>query len=560
MTRNPGETIFLVAVLAALAGLCFFLAPPGLQTNLEGVHHVQMKNFSLNGSLAIEAPAFRLGFEAKDLAGPRGWFEARGERLYAVAPPIFPWLASLFHPVFGERAIDFAPILFVFLSAMVLASTLGRVMQRGVLYYLLLALFLCGSPVFLLAFKFTGQSLALLLIAMGLFLLVRHFTAENQSRVDLAGSSLLAGASVLASLDFLYTALSYFLSAGTVFALQKRWKELAAFAAGAALALTAVVLHDAIFHGGFPGPYLNLMLPFYKLSGIRFALFTACLAVSVVLLGASHRKDLFPVQRAILTVLPVLLMFAAVLLSAARITVSHLMAVFPAVLFGFYGVPGRMDRLKRREETLGPILACTVILAVLCGAVIRRPDVSRVLEVWLSLVPFAVLLLGADHRRIFDSRGMYVVLLFFGGVALMNNVQGARTDLWMYKDYNARRIEFLEQNTKAGDAVVFYDAGSMGHAGPLFFERVFLLATRPGDEARMARTLAERGIEKAYVWSPNPLRVKGHNPYDERPAAVFPSLGVQKSCCGGSCRAKDVYLVRVDTRSAPFAGFGRGGS
>jgi hypothetical protein len=179
MAKRSGEMVLLSFALAAIAGLCFFLAPPGLSSNLEGVHYVQMKNFALNGSLAIDSPAFGLGFEAKDLAGPRGFFESREGRLYAVAPPVFPWLASLFQPVFGERAVDFTPVLFVFLSALVLGAALDRVMQRGVLYYLLIAAFLGGSPVLLLAFKFTGQSLALFLIVAGLFLLVRHFAAER---------------------------------------------------------------------------------------------------------------------------------------------------------------------------------------------------------------------------------------------------------------------------------------------------------------------------------------------------------------------------------------------
>jgi hypothetical protein len=361
-------------------------------------------------------------------------------------------------------------------------------------------------------------------------------------------------------LEFLFIAVSYLLSAGIVFALQKRWRDLAAFAAGATLALIALVLHESILHGGFPGPYLKLMLPFYGLSGIRCALFAGCLAVSLALFAASRRKGAGPVLQALLSVLPVLLMLAAVLISAARITVFHLMAVFPAVLFGFYGLPERMERLMKREGSLESILTWTVILGVLFGVVIQRPDVDRVLEVWLPLVPFVVLLLGAERRRIFDSGGMYVVLLFFSGVALLNNLQDARSDLWRYKDYNARRIEFFQQNTSAGDAVVFYDTGSMAHAGPLFFERVFLVASRPGDPERFARKLGERGIEKAYAWTVNPLGVKGYNPYDEKPAAVFPPLGRAKSCCGGSCKAKNFYLVRFDNRAVLSTGSGRGGS
>jgi hypothetical protein len=185
MKRNPGETLFLVALLAALLGPLCLLGPPGLASDDEAVRYVQMKNFALHGTLAIRAPALGLGFAAEDLAC--GYFEARGGDLVATPPPFFPWLASLFYPVVGERAVDVAPILFVFLSALLLGATLDRVMPRGVLYYLLMAAFLAGSPALLLAYKFSGQSHALCMIAAGLFLLTRHFGAEPRSRFSLAG-------------------------------------------------------------------------------------------------------------------------------------------------------------------------------------------------------------------------------------------------------------------------------------------------------------------------------------------------------------------------------------
>ncbi len=164
MAKRPGEILFLVVILALLAGGMYTFAPKGLYSNEEGVQYVQMKNFALNGFLEIDSPAFSLGFEADDIAGQRGFFESRDGRLYAIAPPLFPWLASLFHPLFGERTVEFTPILFVFLSALVLGVTLDRVMERGFLYYMLLAVFLFGSPVFLQGFLFSGMAFALFLI------------------------------------------------------------------------------------------------------------------------------------------------------------------------------------------------------------------------------------------------------------------------------------------------------------------------------------------------------------------------------------------------------------
>jgi hypothetical protein len=562
MKPRTGEILFLLAALAAIAGLCLIAAPPGLYSNDEGVRYVQMRNFAENGTLEIAWPGYRLGFGAEALAGQGGHIESRDGRLFAITPPLFPWIASLFYPVIGERAVDVVPILFVFLSALFLGATLDRVMPRGVLYYLLLAVFMAGSPVPPLAYKFSGQSLALCMIVAGLFLLTRHFGAETRSRFHLAGSAFLTGAAVVASPDFLFAAGSFLLAAGAVFSMQKRWEDLASVVAGAALALAVLVLHDSILQGGFPGLYLRQMLPHYKISGIRIAVFAGCLIVASSLYAASRKEGLAPFLRALLAVLPVVLLLVTVSLTAARITVSHLMAVFPAVLFGFYGLPGRFERLLKREGALEAILAGTVILCLILGAVIQRPDLKRVIAVWLPLVPFVILLLGAEHRRIFDdSRGMYVVLLLFSGVALLNNLQEVRSNLWTYKDYNARRIEFIRQHTPAGAAVLFYDAASMEHAGPLFFERVFLVAARPGDQEGYARHFAARGFGRTWAWTLDPFRdIKGFDPYAHESMRQFPMLSRRGSCCGGTCGERYFYLIRLDTGADRSSGAGSGGA
>jgi hypothetical protein len=184
-----------------------------------------------------------------------------------------------------------------------------------------------------------------------------------------------------------------------------------------------------------------------------------------------------------------------------------------------------------------------------------------VLAVWLPLVPFVILLLGAGHRRIFDdSKGMYVVLLLFSGVALLNSLQEVRSNVWPYRDYNARRIEFLRQHTPAGAAVLFYDAASMEHAGPLFFERVFLVASRPGDQEGYARQLAGRGVARAWAWTLDPFRdVRGFDPYAHESMQRFPMLSRRGSCCGGTCRERYFYFIRLETGADRSSGNGRGG-
>jgi hypothetical protein len=559
MNANPGEKLFLVVVLTTLAGLFYFLAPPGLASNEEGVHYVQMKNFAISGSFEITSPAQSLGFEPADVTGMRGLLEARDGRLYATPLPLFPWVASLFFPVFGERTVDFAPILFVFLSALVLGLILDRTMQRNFLYWFLLAAFLLGSSVLMQVFQFSGMALALLLIVSALWLLVSHFE-DHPSAVKLFGASFVMGASALVRMECMIIAFSFCVCATMVFVSQKRMKERWTVLAGGIFGLAVFVLHDVFLHGHFPGPCMQLYLPLFALSPIRIAALGGSLALSFALIILSLREGIGPVRKAILSILSIVLVFGAILLTAARISVSHLMALFPAVLFVFYGVPERLERLKKGEGSLEAILAATVVFCLVLGAAIQHPGSGIVLSVLLPMVPFVILLMALERKVIFAARGMYIVLAFFCGVAFVNGIQESKNQILKYKDYNAARIAFLEKHTSAGEAILFDDAASMEHAGPLFFDRVFLVPGSPGDQELWVRRLRERGIDGIYAWTVNPLGIKGFNPYGGEAPPTFPFPPGSKSCCSGSCKERSHYLVRFDTRAVLSPGAGRGGS
>jgi hypothetical protein len=558
MTRNPAETLFLAAVLAALAGIYLAMMPPGLSSNEEAVQYVQMKNLVTRGSLEIDSPAIGLGFGAEDVAGARGLFESRGGRLHAVAPPIFPWVAGLFYPLAGEGAVDFTPVLFLFLSALVLGLVLDRLMRRDLTYWLLLAVFLVGSPVFLQGMHFSGMTLALFLIVSALGLLVSHFQ-DRPATARLFGASVLMGASVLVRPECLLVVLSFYLCAAMVLAAHGRMKDLRTILAGFVASTAMLVLHDLALHGTFPGPYLQMFLPFYALSPIRVAVLGGSLAVSFALIVLSLREGIAPVRKAILPILSLVLVFGAVLLTAARFTVTHLMAVFPAVLFVFHGVPRRIEELQKRKGGLEGILAGTTILCLILGAAILRPGKWVVLTAWVPMIPPVVVLIAANRKAVFAAEGVSLVLAFFIGVALVNGIQESREGVLKYRAYNAARVDFIGKHTAAGDAVLFSDIGSMEHAGPLFFDRVFLLAKGPGDAQRLAGRLAGRGVERIYAWTRDPHGLGGGNPYGEKWPPAFPPPPGSGPCCGASCRQGNDYLVRIDTRQGTAAGIQQGG-
>lgn len=550
MKRNPGETLFLVALLAALLGPLCLLGPPGLASDDEAVRYVQMKNFALHGTLAIRAPALGLGFAAEDLAS--GYFEARGGDLVATPPPFFPWLASLFHPVFGDRAVTVLPALFLFLAMLAMGLIFDRLMRRDVLYWLLLAAFLCGSPLFMQGLQFSGMVLALFLIVSALGLASAHF-GGRPSGGRLFFASLLMGAAALAGPECLAVALSFHLGAAIVLATQRRIADLKAVLAGAAVGLSAFVLHDVILHGSFPGPYLNFISSFYALSVVRFAALAAALVASAVLLALSRREGIGPVRRAGLSVLALVLVSGAVLVTAARLTVPYLMVFFPAALLVFFGISERIERLRRGKATFEGILAGAIVICLVLGAAVLQPGPRVVLSVWMPMVPLVVVLLAREREAVFSSAGMRLVLAFFCGAALVNGADAAGEQILKYREYNAARIAFLERHTAAGDVLLFEDAGSMHHAGPLFFDRVFLLAKGPADRDRLVGALAAKRAARAYAWTANPMGLAGFDPYRASETPAFQAPPKSGPCCGGSCGPTNFHLVQLgEKRESPL--------
>ncbi len=187
----------------------------------------------------------------------RGLLEARDGRLYATPPPLFPWVASLFFPVFGERTVDFAPILFVFLSALVLGLILDRVMQRDFLYWLLLAAFLARLPRLDAGLSVFGDGPRPVPDRLGP--LAPGEPLRGSSLCSETFRRFIPDGGLGARPDGMHAHRPFFLCFcdAMVFVFQKRMKELWTVLAGVGSALAVFVLHDVLLHGHFPGPYLQ---------------------------------------------------------------------------------------------------------------------------------------------------------------------------------------------------------------------------------------------------------------------------------------------------------------
>lgn len=547
--KKHGVDIFFFLVLfGVLAAVSLALNPLGLYSNEEGVQFVQMKNFAARGTLAIDYPGKAKGFESRDVAPGHGYFRAEAGSLRAVCPPLLPWLASLLFPVFGDRAVHVLPFFFFFLSTWLLGRTLLLVMERGALYYILLLVYCAGSPVFLRALGFSEFTLSLFIFIGGLFCLANRL-AKGASPLWVAGSTFLAGLAVAVRHEFLFVSVAWMAGVVSIFATRNRWREALLALGGGVLSVAALFAHDSLIHGEFPGPYLNLSLGLYHVSTTRIAVLALVGALCVALLSAAGRMPAGSLPGGALRLAPVILLLVIVPLTAARIALEPLVMLFPVFFFILWGLSSERIGERDGRNTLGAVTLLAVMIALFLAASLRSPHHIVTVSLAVTIVPVVIFFLGLAGNRLFESKGMIIVLAFVSVIASVNSLQEATDDVFKFTDYNTRRIEFLQRHTAAGDALIFRDTGSLEHSGPLFFDRIFFVARGPVDEQRMQERLRVRGIGRVYLWTAaSPMSIEGNDPYADGEIPRFPML-TSGTRCRRACGGDFFYLIRLDARS-----------
>jgi hypothetical protein len=157
-----------------------------------------------------------------------------------------------------------------------------------------------------------------------------------------------------------------------------------------------------------------------------------------------------------------------------------------------------------------------------------------------------VVIMGLEQKRIFEKRAMVIHLVIAIAIAVSGGYDQAKNDFIKYTNYNAKRVAFIEEATAKGDVVVFKDSPSMEHAGPLFFDRIYLLAQQAGHFEKILKTLKDRGMSHVYLWSADLSDVsRWGNPYDKGTYRAFP----MPSSCRSSCN-NSFYLIRVGVDAA----------
>ena len=528
-TRNPGrfsrkDYLIFLLILVCCAAAFGIIPPQGLSSNDEGARYIQMRNFTLYGTLPIQYPGLALGLQSDDVAKQHEVFFEREGKLYSGSPPLFSYLSGLFYPVFGERAVTFLPLLALFVSVLILGATLRLLVHAGLLYYVLLFGFLLASPVYTYAIRFAEHVPAACLALCSLYFLVRYFRVKPAlSGLCLSVSLLSAGMFFRPEVVLLTMPYAGYL--GLTLVAQRQVRQAGAVLACALAPVVLYALVNRTLYGG------TLLVHLFNIAlGFHFSARQAALALGTLLLAAMiaylAKKSSAEValKRQLYTFVPVLFIPFVVLVSAFS-PAPVLFLAFPLVLLIFFALPERVEKLLSEPMSLGNVLFVTIGGFLFLVSWPFANNAAGGIGYCLPAIPFIIVLVAQEGKRLSSAKpivALAVLLLVFSACYQAYTV---KTTIWNYKQYNAERIRFLHTATEPGAVIICDKQARLEHGGPLFFDRVFMVAENGPQFAHLIDLLNEKQIKHAYLWAGFTCLPTGTSYSASKPAVFSDSRG-----------------------------------
>jgi hypothetical protein len=499
---RKNDVILFFGVFIFLVWIFLVLPPLSLYSNDEGAKYVQMKNFYLNKSLAIKYPAEKLGLSLESLLKDQAMFAERGGKMYCTYPPLFPFLSSLVYPLLGDRVTHFLPLLAFFLSSIVLSRILNLLTKDRFLYYLLLLTFLVGSPIFIYAFTFWEHLPAVFIVMLSLYFLVKYFYVKA-SKLNLFLSAFILSFAGLFRTEILFLVLAYTISFGFILYNSGQFREIVILIVGVVLPLLFNTLYNFI---NYQHPWLHILYnsPNFQFTIMRFVLWLGIILGCFALVFISKRAKLdSTAKQEIYSFIPMLWLGLEFSIFG-RSPISNFFLSFPTVLLLFFGISKRIDELNRKDMTFGNVILGTVIFFIWLVSYFLFNNLDLSVRYCIPVIPFIIVFIASENKRIFITKSIYGVLVVFSIFSLSYAVYNFKSDIWKYKWFNAKRIEFLKKYTNDGDVVIFQHNRLMEHAGPLFFERIYLVSNEPDVLKKLFNFLKSKGITYCFVWTSDP--------------------------------------------------------
>ncbi|NQT29980.1 MAG: hypothetical protein HQ596_05365 [Candidatus Saganbacteria bacterium] len=496
-------TNLILAIMAVILVFAYFTLPElGLHSNDGGAKYMQMKNFYLKGYKSME-----IDYLAKDIdpqmehAGTGRVFVEKNGKLVCSYNPVFAYATSLFYPMLGNRAVHLFPLLCFFLSIIILTRILKMLMPENFLYYILLLTYACASPVLLYSFLFWEHMPAILLIMLSMFFLVR-FLAKSASNGNLFWA-------------FFFVSLGLFFRPETAillgamaavllffFIAKKQAAKIAPMVLGIVVPAGAYFAANLMFYGnliGLHGENIWGFSFFPRFQTLVFVIFFV--AIFLITHKVRNNKAIFP----FIDFLPIIwLGFLLVFLNKSP--VDTLFAQFPLCLLLFYNISGALNEEGHLKFNLANVVLGTFIIFVSLTALFGYNNPSHSIRYLLPVIPLVFVFLAVKSESFTQNRGIYAMVILLVILSLLSTGFRLQTSILRYKFFNQKRHEFIADNTKSEEVIIFVGNPLMEHAGPLYFERKFMVINTGDEFTAATKKIKAKSIKNYYLYATgNPI-------------------------------------------------------
>ena len=492
----------LFAVVAIALTVMFFILPPfGLHTTDEGVKFIQMENFALHGTFALQYPGEGIGLDKSHANPVNASIWARSGEIDVMFPPLFTWMSSLFYALLGARATHFLPLLALFLSLIVI-SRIGRLLtDQAIAHYGILLTFLLASPALFYSLTFYEHTPALFLVLCGLYFLVLHFKITRNA-TDLFLSSLFIASAVFFRTEIILLIAAFGIAVSTTFAITKKKRELFAILIGLSLPVAVCAIFNHVAYGTLPSIHYVANVSHHDYQARSFLLSSAVfsgIAFSWVIAG----KIEAPSERVGSTRFFLSILFVAFALFYRIDTpVTDFLMAFP-LAFVLFLMPNAAEATDHGQHDLREILVVTSLVFLSLLAVLLDGPFSRNARFALPVMPFIMTLILLDWRTLFKEKGIVCVCALLLLIGAITSFLSIKNDLLPFMQLNEARVQWLSKQTEHKDVIIFENEPLLRHAGPLFFNRIFIVEESPREVKRLVDHLSEKGFTRCFFLTNN---------------------------------------------------------
>ena len=219
--------------------------------------------------------------------------------------------------------------------------------------------------------------------------------------------------------------------------------------------------------------------------------------------------------------------------------VTQFLMTFP-LAFVLFLTPDAAGVIDRDQNDLREILVLTTLLFLSLLAVLLDGPFHQNARFALPAMPFIMTLILLEWRTLFKEKAIVSICAFLLLIGAVASFLSIKNDLYPFMQLNAARVQWLTEQTECNDVIICEDEPLLRHAGPLFFNRIFIVEESQRELKQLVDQLRTKGFTRCFFFTNN-------SAYESELKSIEPSTmrEVFRFHLGSSYRDVELYLFRI---------------